>query len=57
MSMGSYDDAEHERREQMAATVDADFEQGRNEFRGSVTYDTGESAEDLLAQFEEIRDA
>ncbi len=56
MSMGSYDDAEHERREQKTATVDADFEQERDEFRGSLTYDTGESADDLLAQFEEIRD-
>ena len=56
MSMGSYDDAEHERREQKTATVDADFEQERDEFRGSLTYDTGESADDLLAQLEEIRD-
>lgn len=55
MSMGAYDDAEHERRERKTATVDADFDQEREEFRGSLTYDTGESTDDLLAQFETIR--
>ena len=57
MSMGAYDEAEHERREEKTATVDADFDQERDEFRGSLTYDSGESADDLLAQFEAIQES
>ena len=54
MSMGAYDEAEHERREKKAATVDADFDQERSEFRGTVTYDSGESADELLDQFQKL---
>ena len=54
MSMGAYDEAEHERREAKASTVDADFDQERSEFRGSVTYDSGESADELLDQFAKL---
>jgi len=57
MSMGAYDEAEHERREEKTATVDADFDQERDEFRGSLTYDSGESADDLLAQFEAMQES
>jgi len=52
--MGAYDEAEHERREAKASTVDADFDQERKEFRGSVTDDTGASADELLDQFEKL---
>lgn len=55
MSMGAYDEDEHERREAKASTVDADFDQEREEFRGSVTYDSGESADELLDQFEKLK--
>jgi len=55
MSMGAYDEDEHERREEKASTVDADFDQEREEFRGSVTYDSGESADELLDQFEKLK--
>ena len=55
MSMGAYDEAEHERREQKTATVDADFDQERSEFRGSVTYDSGESTDELLDQFAKLK--
>ena len=55
MSMGAYDEAEHERREQKTSTVDADFDHGRSEFRGSMTYDSGESADELLDQFAKIQ--
>jgi len=54
MSMGAYDEAEHERREAKTSTVDADFDQERSEFRGSVTYDSGASADELLDQFAEL---
>jgi hypothetical protein len=53
--MGAYDEEEHERREQKAAQVDADFDGARSEFRGEIEYDTGDSAEDLLEQFEQLK--
>ena len=56
MSMGAYDEDEHERREQKAGSVDADFEETRTEFRGRVEFDSGDSAEALLDQFREITD-
>ena len=55
MSMGAYDEAEHERREQKTSTVDADFDHERSDFRGSMTYDSGESADELLDQFAELQ--
>ena len=55
MSMGAYDEDEHERREKKASSVDADFDEARTEYRGTVEYDAGESTQDLLDQFEEIK--
>ena len=54
MSMGAYDEAEHERREQKASTVDASFDDQRNEYEGRIEYEEAESTEELLAQFKEI---
>ena len=56
MSLGDYDEAEHERRERKTATVDADFEQKRPEYEGSMEYDTGDSTEELLERFEQIQE-
>jgi hypothetical protein len=53
--MGAYDEDEHERREQKASEVDADFDGARSEYRGTVEYDEGDSTEDLLDTFEEIK--
>jgi len=55
MSMGAYDDEEHERRERKNSSVDTDFDDERTEYEGSVEYDTGESTEDLLTQFKEMQ--
>jgi len=55
MSMGAYDEDEHERREQKAAQVDADFEGARSDFRGELEYDDGDSADALLEQFERLK--
>ncbi|ELY55929.1 DUF5786 family protein [Natronolimnohabitans innermongolicus] len=55
MSMGAYDEDEHERREKQASTVDADFDDERTIYHGTVEYDSGESAEELLSKFEEIK--
>jgi hypothetical protein len=56
MSMGAYDEDEHERREEKSTHVDADFDDERTVYHGEVEYDSGESADDLLDQFKEIQD-
>ena len=56
MSMGAYDDEEHERRERKNSEVDASFDDERHEYRGEIEYVGGESTEELLDQFEQIRD-
>ncbi len=55
MSMGAYDEDEHERREQQASKVDTDFDDERTIYHGEVEYDSGDSAEALLNKFEEIQ--
>ena len=55
MSMGAYDEDEHERRERKTGVVDADFDAERAEYAGSITYDSGDSAEALLDTFQEIQ--
>jgi hypothetical protein len=56
MSMGAYDEEEHERRERKNTAVDASFDDERTEYEGKVEYDTGESTEDLLDQFKQIQE-
>lgn len=53
MSMGDYDEAEHQRREQMN-TVDASSDDDRTIYEGTIEYDSGDSTEALLQQFREI---
>jgi hypothetical protein len=53
MSMGDYDAAEHERREQLN-TVEATSDDDRTSYEGTVKYDSGDSTEALLEQFREI---
>jgi hypothetical protein len=55
MSMGAYDEDEHERREQKASTVDAAFDDERTNYKGSVEYDAGDSTEELLDQFKRMQ--
>ena len=55
MSMGAYDEDEHERREQKASSVDASFDDDRTEYEGELEYDSGESAEALLDQFKQMQ--
>ncbi|QSG14479.1 DUF5786 family protein [Halapricum desulfuricans] len=55
MSMGAFDDDEHERRERKNSEVDASFDDKRTTYHGSVDYGGGESTEELLDQFEEIK--
>ena len=55
MSMGAYDDEEHERRERKNSEVDASFDDERTEYRGSVEFESTESADELLDQFRQIQ--
>ena len=54
MSLGAYDEQEHERRERKNATVDLSEDDTRSNYHGSVEFDSGESTEALLDQFHEI---
>lgn len=56
MSLGAYDEQEHERRERKNASVDLSEDDTRSSYQGSVEFDTGNSAEELLDQFHEITD-
>jgi hypothetical protein len=56
MSFGAYDEGEHERREQLTSQADAEFEESPEQFSGTVSYDSGDSAEALLDQFQEIKE-
>ncbi|WP_318567910.1 DUF5786 family protein [Salinigranum marinum] len=55
MSMGAYDEDEHERREQKTSTVDAAFDDERVVYHGTLEYDSGDSTEALLDQFKRIK--
>lgn len=55
MSMGAFDEDEYERREEKNGTIDADFDDRRVEYHGTLTYHSGESTEALLDQFEQIK--
>ena len=55
MSMGAYDEDEHERREKKTATVDASFDDERTNYRGTIEYDSGDSTEALLDQFKRMK--
>ncbi|WP_435062047.1 DUF5786 family protein [Halobaculum sp. EA56] len=55
MGMGNFDEDEHERRE-AKTRVDGDFSEARSEYRGRITYDSGESAEALLDQFRSMKE-
>ncbi|ERG98824.1 MAG: hypothetical protein J07HQX50_02872 [Haloquadratum sp. J07HQX50] len=55
MSMGSYDNDEHERRERKNGNVDTNFDDTRSVYHGSIQYENENSAEDLISQFKEIQ--
>lgn len=54
MSMGAFDDDEHERRERKNAEVDLSEDDERTVYEGSIDYGNEESTEELLDQFEQI---
>lgn len=56
MSLGAYDEDEHQRREQKNGEVNASFDDERTVYEGSVEFEGDESTEDLLEKFEDIKD-
>ncbi|MFC3477804.1 DUF5786 family protein [Halobacterium litoreum] len=55
MSMGAYDEDEHERREAKNNGVEVSDDDTRTTYEGSVEFDSGDSAEDLIDQFQQIK--
>jgi len=55
MSMGAYDEDEHERREQKTSSVDASFDDERTDYEGDLEYESGDSTEALLEQFQQMK--
>jgi len=56
MGMGAYDEDEHQRRAEKTSSVDTSDADGRTTYRGTLEYDSGESAEALLDQFKQIKE-
>ena len=56
MSMGAYDEDEHERRAEKTSQVDTTFDDERVVYRGTLEYDSGSSTEALLDQFKQIKE-
>jgi hypothetical protein len=54
MSMGAYDEDEHERRE-AKHSVEVSDDDTRSSYEGSVEFDAGDSTEELLDQFEQMK--
>jgi hypothetical protein len=54
MSLGAYDDDEHERRERKNSEVNVSFDDVREEYNGSVEFEGEGSTEALLEQYERI---
>ena len=55
MAMGDYDEDEHERRERKTSFIETEPAEARSDYRGKIEYDSGDSAEELLARFNEIK--
>ncbi|MFB6069203.1 MAG: DUF5786 family protein [Halobacterium sp.] len=55
MSMGAYDEDEHERREAKNNNVEVSEDDTRSTYEGSVEFDSGESAEELIDQFQQLK--
>ncbi|MGB9964423.1 DUF5786 family protein [Halobacterium sp. CBA1126] len=55
MSMGAYDEHEHERREAKTNNVEVADDDTRTTYEGSVEFEDGDSAEDLLDQFQQLQ--
>lgn len=55
MSMGAYDEEEHERRERKNAEVDLSEDDTRTNYEGKIEFDSGDDPEKLLDQFKQLK--
>gem|GEM_PF-102319 len=55
MSMGAYDEEEHERRERKNAEVDLSEDDTRTNYEGKIEFDSGDDPEKLLDQFKQMK--
>lgn len=56
MSMGAFDEEEHERREEMIGSVEADSDDERTVFEGRIEYTGGDSVDELLSRLQELKE-
>lgn len=54
MSMGAFDEEEHERREEMIGSVEADSDDERTVFEGRIEY-SDDSVDELLSRLQELK--
>lgn len=57
VSMGAFDEEEHERREKKIGAVDADTDERRPEFEGRLEYVGDDSVDELLSRLKELKEA
>lgn len=57
MSMGTFDEEEHERREKKLSSVVADSDDERTDYEGRVEYTGDESVDELLSRLKELKEA
>jgi hypothetical protein len=55
MSLGAYDEDEHERRERKNNTVDISEDDERTTYEGTVEYEGEASVDELLDQFRRLQ--
>lgn len=53
MSMGAFDEEEHERREKKISSVDANSDGRRTEFEGDIKFTGHDSLDELLSRLDE----
>lgn len=56
MSMGTFDDEEHERREKKISSVSTDSDDRRTTFEGRIEYTGDDSVDELLARFKDLKE-
>lgn len=56
MSMGTFDDEEHERREKKISSVSTDSDDQRTTFKGRIEYTGDDSVDELLSRFKDLKE-
>jgi hypothetical protein len=56
MSMGAFDEEEHERREKKISAVDTDADDRRTTIEGTIEYTGDDSIDELLSRFDDLKE-